>query len=56
MNYIEYTCQNEFCKYEFNSVTFSETDIEMVLQCPHCEMYNEIIFKATLQGIPLKED
>ena len=47
--YIEYDCKNEFCKYEFNSENFDQSDIEMTILCPKCEMYNKIEVKISLQ-------
>ena len=45
---LEYTCQN--CQYEELDIDFDESSLEACMQCPNCEMVNEVKIGITLMG------
>ncbi len=47
---IEFTCQNESCKYEFLDIDFIYPEYETYMECPNCSMDNRVKIVIELMG------
>ena len=54
-HYIEFTCNHDECKFEFNDAHIEENGA-YVFECRNCGKDNQIILYVTAVGLPLKED